>query len=156
MTIIYEGYGNVLNHDAQTITCPVNTVGVMGKGLALSMRNKFPKLLEYYKNLCVDGDLFIGKLKTFKIETGDESEKQVLLFPTKDHWKNDSDLSMIEEGLQYLANNYEKLGITSLAMVPIGCGCGNLNYSTEVKQLLFKYLDPLPIEVSILHRNPNT
>lgn len=150
MGIVYEGYGNVLNHEAQTITCPVNIVGVMGKGLALAMRNRFSGLMEHYKNLCEDGNLYIGKVATYEVQN---SDKQVLLFPTKEHWRSPSELEFVEEGLIYLSKNYKSLGITSLAIIPLGCGLGGLSYTKEVKALMYQYLNPLPIDVFLLHRN---
>ncbi|MBE0438193.1 MAG: macro domain-containing protein [Gammaproteobacteria bacterium] len=149
MPIVYEGFGNVLNHKAQTITCPVNTVGVMGAGLALFMRNRVQGLKDHYKRLCYTGDLTIGKCQVYKVP---EKEKLVLLFPSKDHWKDDSKIEYIESGLKDLVKNIEKLGIKELAMVPIGCGLGKLDYHKDVRPLFEKYLDPLDIDVYLLHR----
>lgn len=150
MPIVFEGYGNVLTHEAQTITCPVNTVGIMGKGLALSMRNRFMNLNNHYKFLCQEGKLRIGHCEVFKKEDNDQ---QVLLFPTKTHWKDDSSVDEIEVGLRYLVKNIKKLNITSLAMIPLGCGLGRLDYLKEVRPLIVKYLDPLEIDVFLLHRD---
>lgn len=151
MPIVYEGFGNVLNHKAQTITCPVNTVGVMGAGLALFMRNRIPGLYDHYKYLCAKSSLMAGQCLVYKVP---EQEKQVLLFPTKGHWKDNSKLEDIEAGLKDLALNATKLGITELAMVPLGCGLGNLDFTKQVKPLIYKYLDPLEIDIYLLHRNP--
>lgn len=149
MAIAYEGFGNVLTHKAQTITCPVNTVGIMGSGLAMAMRNRIQGLHHYYKNQCEEGLIDVGVCTTYKIPNRDQ---QVLLFPSKKHWKEDSKIEDIESGLKHLVENIETLGITELAMVPVGCGLGKLDYNTEVKPLLYKYLDELEIPVYILHR----
>lgn len=149
MAIVYEGFGNVLTHEAQTITCPVNTVAVMGAGLALAMRNRVRGLHDHYKGLCRIGDLAVGVCRTYEIPG---KEQQVLLFPTKGHWKDNSDVKEIEEGLQYLVEHLKELNITELAMVPLGCGLGELDYNKDIKPLLYKYLDALDIDVYLLHR----
>lgn len=150
MPIVYEGYGNVLTHSAQTITCPVNTVAVMGAGLALAMRNRIPGLNEFYKGLCHQGTLLLGECCVYPIP---QKDQQVLLFPTKGHWKESSKKTHIEEGLRFLTEHYERLNITSLAMVPLGCGLGSLDYTKTVKPLIVQSLNPLPIDVHLLHRH---
>jgi len=150
MPIVYEGFGNVLTHKAQTVTCPVNTVAVMGAGLALAMRNRIRGLNDYYKGVCHTGKLTLGKCLTYDIPG--KHGKQVLLFPTKGHWKDDSSLEDIEESLKYLAENYKELNITELAMIPLGCGLGKLDYGEQVRPLIVKYLEPLDIDIYLLHR----
>lgn len=152
MAIVFEGFGNVLTHRAQTVVCPVNTVAVMGAGLALAMRNRVRGLNEYYKGLCHTGRLTLGNCKIYEVP-GDEEERQVLLFPTKGHWKDSSQLKNVEDGLKYLAKNYKELGITELAMIPLGCGLGGLDYLKDVRPLMVKYLDDLDIDVYLLHRD---
>lgn len=150
MAIVYEGYGNLLTTNIQTTTCPVNVVGVMGAGLARAFRNRTLGLNEKYKQMCHDATLLIGEPQTYHIP---ESTQQILLFPTKGHWKENSNLSDIEEGLKNLAERVEELEIESLAIGAIGCGLGGLDFTKEVKPLIVKYLDPLDIEVSILLRD---
>lgn len=149
MAIVYEGYGNVLNHPAQTITCPVNVVGAMGAGLALAMRNRIRGLNQHYKFLCEEGLIGIGKCAIFEIP---DQEKQVLLFPTKAHWKDPSELEYIEEGLKDLAKRIDELKIDQLAIPAIGCGYGKLDYLKDVRPLIFKYLDPIDTDVYLLLR----
>lgn len=149
MSIVSEEFGNVLTHQGQTIVCPVNTVGVMGTGLARAMRNRVGGLFSYYKRLCQTGELRIGRPVPFKING---KEQQVLLFPTKEMWKDNSELSYIEESLKYIAENYKEMGISELIMIPVGCGMGNLDYTKEVRPILYQYLDNLPFDTYILHR----
>jgi len=149
MGIVFEGFGNIMNHQAQTITCPVNCVGVMGAGLAMTMRNRVIGLNENYKKQCFSGDIGIGKVGIFIYE---DKDKKVLLFPTKGHWKDLTDVKDIETGLKDLKSKYKKLGITSLAMIPLGCGCGGLDYTKDVRPLLLEYLNDFDIDVYILHR----
>lgn len=150
MSIIYEGFGNIHTHHAQTLTCPVNTVAVMGAGLARAMRNRIHGLNDYYKGLCRTGKLAVGVCQTYKIPG---QEQQVLLFPTKGHWKDPSDTEIVESGLKHLVENLEELDIKELAMIPLGCGLGQLDYTKDVKPLIYKYLDPLDIDVYLLHRD---
>ncbi len=149
MPIVYEGFGNILTNKAQTIVCPVNTVGVMGAGLALAMRNRIQGLHHFYKNLCAEGLLSPGLCKIYPIP---KSNQNVLLFPSKLHWKDDSDIGDIVLGLEFISKNYKELGITELAITPVGCGLGRLDYTKDVKELMFKYLEPMDIPVQILHR----
>lgn len=150
MAIVYEGFGNVLTHKASAIVCPVNVVGVMGAGLARAFRNRFHGLNPVYKRMCEEGELAIGRVATYDIPG---TEQKILLFPTKGHWKDDSKLSYIEEGLQDLVNRQSTLGISSIAFPPIGCGLGNLDYTKQVRPLMGTYLgDDNPLEVYILLR----
>lgn len=151
MAIVFEGFGNVLTHEAQTITCPVNTVAVMGAGLALAMRNRVRGVNDFYKGKCSTGDLAVGRPCTFVMS--DQEDKQVLLFPTKGHWKDDSRLEDVEEGLKYLAAHYKELGIKELAMVPLGCGLGKLDYIKDVRPLIMEHLDDIDLPVYLLLRD---
>ena len=149
MPIIYEGFGNILTHPAQTITCPVNTVSVMGAGLALAMRNRIRGLNDYYKGLCQLGTLALGTCAVYPVP---QKTQQILLFPTKGHWKDDSTVKNIELGFQYLVTHLEELNIQELAIPPLGCGLGKLDYTKDLKPLIEVYLVPLEIPVTILHR----
>ena len=129
--------GDIFKSSAQVITNTVNCVGVMGKGLALTYKNKFPEMFQEYKSKCDRGEVNPGKPYLW------EDEKiQILNFPTKRHWKQNSLLADVEEGLKYLANNYAQIGISSIALPPLGCGLGGLNWS-DVKNLINKYLGPI-------------
>lgn len=136
--IIYKT-GNLFNSNAQVITNTVNCVGVMGKGIALQFKNKFPEMFLDYKRKCDSGELKLGRPYLWT-----SGEVQVLNFPTKGHWKENSNLQDIESGLKYLAENYEKLEINSIALPPLGCGNGGLNWK-DVKNLINKYLGPLEL-----------
>lgn len=149
--IVYEGSGNVFACRMQTIICSINTVGAMGKGIALSFKNYVPGLYDFYREHYRDREPDYPSVNKLEVYTVDEQRK-VLLFPTKDHFKYPSKLWMIEQNLQQLAQRYEELGITSLGMPLIGCGhnTGQLSWEHQVGPLVRKYLDPLPIPVKIL------
>lgn len=129
--------GDIFKSNAQVITNTVNCVGVMGKGLALAFKKKYPEMFEDYQRKCDEGEVIPGRPYLWE-----DDRTQVLNFPTKRHWRQDSLLSDIEEGLHYLAENYDEMGISSIAMPPLGCGLGGLNWN-EVKLLIEKYLGPI-------------
>ena len=134
--IIYKT-GNIFNSSAQVITNTVNCVGVMGKGLALSYKKKYPEMFHDYKVKCDKGEVIPGQPYLW------ENDKvQILNFPTKRHWNQNSILSDIENGLKYLSENYARMEISSLALPPLGCGLGGLDW-TEVKKIIDKYLGPI-------------
>lgn len=136
--------GNLFDSPAQVITNTVNCVGVMGKGVALEFKKRYPAMFEDYKKRCEKGLLKVGQPYLWEDETA-----QVLNFPTKRHWRAGSRLEDIEAGLKYLAAHYTEMGIITLAMPPLGCGNGGLDWG-DVKALLAKYLgDALDLEVFV-------
>lgn len=129
--------GDIFKSKAQVITNTVNCVGAMGKGLALEFKKRYPEMFEDYKKRCESREVLPGRPYLW------ENEKvQILNFPTKRHWKESSRLSDIEDALKYLAENYAQMGITTLALPPLGCGLGGLEWS-EVKPLIENYLGPI-------------
>lgn len=135
--------GNILNTPAITIVNTVNTVGVMGKGIALSVKNRYQELFEKYQAACMAKEFHVGQLMYYKAVDHD-----VLLFPTKAHWRYPSRLKWIEDGLKEFCMKYEAFGIKSIAFPKLGCGSGGLKWD-EVKPIMEKYLNPLPITVYI-------
>ena len=129
--------GDIFSSPSQVITNPVNCVGAMGKGLAKVFAQKFPEMETDYKKKCKNGEVSLGKPYLW------ESDKvQVLNFPTKDHWRNSSSLEGVKKGLEYLAQNYDEMGIGSIALPALGCGLGDLEWSA-VKSLIQDVLDPI-------------
>ena len=141
--------GNIFDSPAQVIVNPVNTVGVMGKGIALSFKQRYPEMFQRYKVICEKHQLTIGKLMLFY-----EADHWLLLFPTKENWRNPSKLEYIEKGLMKFVSTYAEKGINSIAFPCLGCGNGELNWN-DVKPLMEKYLNPLPIDVYIYLRADN-
>ncbi len=134
---------SLLNSNAQTVVNTVNTVGVMGKGLAKSFRDKHPDMFEHYKLLCDKNLLKVGTLWLWK-----GSPQWVLNFPTKTHWRYPSKLEYIEDGLKKFVQNYEDKGITEIAFPKLGCGNGGLDWG-DVRPLMELYLAKLPITVYV-------
>lgn len=150
--------GNLFEAPVQTLVNTVNTVGVMGKGIALTFKEIFPEMFREYRALCERGDLKVGGLYLWRGPT-----RYVLNFPTKEHWRNPSKIEYIEAGLRTFVRTYERAGIHSIAFPPLGCGNGELEFSA-VRPLMEQYLAPLPITVLMYaplprrtvaeHRNP--
>lgn len=129
--------GNLFSSPAQVLTNTVNCVGVMGKGVALEFKTKFPDLFIDYAKRCQNGDVRPGLPYLW-----DNGRTQVLNFPTKRDWREPSRLEDIEAGLKYLATHYQEMEIQSIAMPALGCGNGGLKWEA-VRPLIEKYLAPI-------------
>lgn len=130
--------GDIFKSPAQVLTNTVNCAGVMGKGVALEFKNRYPQMFGDYKVKCDQ-----GKVKPGQPYLWEDDSAQVLNFPTKRSWRDNSLLQDVEDGLKYLAGSYEQMGIQSIAMPALGCGLGGLKWS-EVQPLIMKYLGALP------------
>lgn len=126
--------GNILEAKVEAIVNPVNCEGYMGKGLALQVKQQYPKTFNDYSVVCKEGQLKIGQVHYYK-----ENEKIIINFPTKYKWRSNSKLSYITDGLPELIDLIKKLNIKSIAIPPLGCGLGGLKWD-EVKNVLLKYL----------------
>lgn len=146
MTIIYEGKGDILTYNAQTLVCTVNCKGAMGAGLALQFKNMCPGLNKAYQAECFSKRLTVESIFLYKPTCG----PFVLCLPTKDDWKDDSKIEYVKNNLKNLSEQYRELGITSIAIPPLGCGLGKLDYLLHVRPLLYRYLDPIDLPVSIV------
>lgn len=135
--------GDIFDSPAQVIVNTVNTVGVMGKGLALAFKKRYPDMFESYKKVCEKNQLSIGKLMLYQ-----EADHWILLFPTKENWRNPSKLEYIEKGLMKFVTTYAERHINSIAFPKLGCGNGELDWNL-VRPLMEKYLKFLPIDVYI-------
>lgn len=135
--------GDLFCSPAQVIVNTVNTVGVMGKGLALSFKKRYPDMFEAYRAACEKHQLTIGKLMLYYA-----SDHWLLLFPTKISWRNPSRIEYLEEGLKKFVDTYAEKGITSIAFPKLGCGNGELSWS-DVKPVMERYLKSLPIRIYI-------
>lgn len=136
--------GNLFTSNAKILVNTVNTVGVMGKGIASDFKKYYPKMFEEYKQLCDMNQLNIGDLHLYKT-----TNKWILNFPTKEHWRSPSKIEFIEKGLQRLIQDAHKLQINDIAMPKLGCGNGGLDWDSQVKPIVEKYLKKSPINVSI-------
>jgi O-acetyl-ADP-ribose deacetylase (regulator of RNase III) len=144
--------GNLLEAETQSLVNTVNTVGVMGKGIALQFKERFPKNFKIYAAACKNNEAAIGKMLVVK-ETVIGGEKIIVNFPTKTDWKSNSKYSYIEEGLKDLVKIIEKYTIKSIAIPPLGCGNGGLEWD-KVKELMEQYLNGLS-NIDIVIYQPN-
>ena len=135
--------GNIFTSNMQTLVNPVNCVGVMGKGLALEFKIRYPNMFEEYRNICKAGGLKPSKLHLWK-----GTDKWVLNFPTKLHWRNKSKLEWIEAGLKEFVRTYKEMGIESIAFPLLGCGNGGLN-PRKVISIMEEYLSKIDIPVEV-------
>ena len=142
--------GDMFQSKAQTWVNTVNCVGVMGKGVALEFRKRFPDMYEDYVERCRSGQVKLGRPYLYKRVV----PPWILNFPTKEHWRSVSRLDKIEEGLSYLAEHYRKWGIESLAVPPLGCGQGQLEWRV-VGPTLYRHLKRLDIPVCLLYTSPS-
>jgi hypothetical protein len=154
--------GDMFFSKMQTLTISVNTVGVMGKGLASRAKYQFPDVYVMYEDLCKNKTLQMGQPYIYKRESSLDRElademislpdpnanKWFLLFPTKKHWREKADLRGIEEGLIWFKSHYQHEGVKSLAVPALGCGLGGLEWH-EVGPLMCRQLVDLDIEVAI-------
>jgi O-acetyl-ADP-ribose deacetylase (regulator of RNase III)/uncharacterized protein YwgA len=144
--------GNLLEAKAYALVNTVNTVGVMGKGIALQFKETFPVNFKEYLASCKRGELQPGKLLAIKDQTL-EGEKLIINFPTKTEWYKKSQYDFVESGLQELAKLIVEKDIKSIAIPPLGCGNGGLKWA-KVKPLMEKYLGGLN-DVDIMIYEPN-
>lgn len=142
--------GNIFNSKAQTIVNTVNCVGVMGKGIALVFKLKYPKMFDLYKEHCKSKLIGIGKLWLYK---GQENAPWVLNFPTKFHWKYPSKIEYLEKGLEKFCSTYKEQGITSIAFPLLGTHNGGLDKVT-VLNLMEEYLGKCELEIEIYEYVP--
>jgi O-acetyl-ADP-ribose deacetylase (regulator of RNase III) len=142
--------GNLFQSPAQVLVNTVNTVGVMGKGVAKDFKRLYPEMFIQYRALCEKGELDVGNLWLYK-----SVNKWVLNFPTKKHWRNPSKVEYIEAGLAKFVQTYNEMGIHSIAFPPLGSGHGQLSFKLQVQPIMHKYLNPLPIDVFIYPDRPD-
>jgi O-acetyl-ADP-ribose deacetylase (regulator of RNase III) len=143
--------GNILDADVNALVNTVNTVGVMGKGIALQFKQAFPRNYELYQRACERGEVVPGKM--FVVPTNRLSNpKFIVNFPTKRHWKGKSRMEDITAGLVDLVRVIRRENIHSIAIPPLGCGNGGLDWD-EVRPKIVSALSVLP-DVNVLVFTP--
>ena len=141
--------GDLLKQDdVDAIVNTVNCVGVMGKGIALQFKNKWPANFTAYAAACKAGEVRPGQMFVFD-SGGLVKPNFIINFPTKDHWRGASKVEFIRDGLVDLVAQVRSLGIRSIAVPPLGCGNGGLEWS-DVRPIIERALDALPeVEVRL-------
>lgn len=133
--------GDVLGETAEVLVNTVNCVGVMGRGVALQFKNRFPENFKAYEHACKNGEVFPGKM--FVFETGQLFPRLIVNFPTKIHWRQGSRMEYIDSGLVDLVRVLRENHVTSVAVPPLGCGLGCLKWD-EVRPKIEAALDSVP------------
>jgi O-acetyl-ADP-ribose deacetylase (regulator of RNase III)/uncharacterized protein YwgA len=136
--------GDILRSNAQTLVNTVNTVGIMGKGIALEFKRAFPDMFEDYVQRCQQGRVKLGQPYLYKRLV----PPWILNFPTKQHWRSVARIEDIVHGLQYLKRHYQEWGIISIAVPPLGCGQGGLEWRV-VGPVLYRHLAEFTIPVEL-------
>jgi O-acetyl-ADP-ribose deacetylase (regulator of RNase III) len=138
--------GDLFESGRSTLVNAVNCHGVMGAGIALEFKRRFPAMFADYRRRCRQGEVRLGRPYLWRPEDGVGSS--VLNFPTKDHWRDPSHLEAIVDGLAWLRTHYREWGIASLAVPALGCGHGGLRW-TDAGPILIKGLSSLEIPVML-------
>lgn len=140
--------GNLLKADAEALVNTVNCVGHMGKGIALQFKKAFPENYEAYRKACAADEVQPGSM--FIYATGTMFKPRYIInFPTKRHWRGKSRYEDIEMGLKALVEDIQRLGIQSVAVPPLGCGLGGLDWQRVRKMIESAFSDVPNIEVHL-------
>ncbi|MFC7376923.1 macro domain-containing protein [Brevundimonas sp. GCM10030266] len=139
--MIRLAHGDLLQSGAEAIINTVNCVGVMGKGIALQFKQEFPGNYEAYRRACDAGEVRLGEM--FVFDTGSMiNPRWIINFPTKGHWKAKSRVEDVASGLKELRRVIETLGVRSIAVPPLGCGNGGLDWA-DVEPMIRRALGDL-------------
>lgn len=134
--------GNLLDSNAEALVNTVNTVGIMGKGIALQFKRAYPENFRHYSAACRSGEVAIGRVLVHETNSID-NPRFILNFPTKQHWRSQSKIVDIATGLEDLKRVISEYNISSVAVPPLGCGNGGLAWE-DVRPLIESALGDLP------------
>lgn len=144
--MLMEPEADLFASDANVIANPVNCVGVMGKGLALAFKSRYPGLDAFYRQACRAKDLRPGRPVLWRPDNGDQA---VLLFPTKRHWRDSSRREDVDDGLAWLARRSGEWD-GKVALPALGCGLGGLDF-VVLRQMVRYHFAALPMTVELYH-----
>ena len=146
-------FGNLFTSKCQTLVNTVNCVGVMGAGIALEFKLRLPDMFEEYVDKCNKGEIDIGRLWLYTPRSYSPDKRMVLNFPTKRHWKPNSEISYLKAGLEDFLNIYKSKGIESIAFPVLGASNGGLD-EDESLTVMQNYLERCEIPVEIYRYDP--
>jgi O-acetyl-ADP-ribose deacetylase (regulator of RNase III) len=141
--------GDIFDQNVKAIVNAVNCVGIMGKGLALQFKKKYPENFELYETACRQKRVVPGKMFICEISDDDNSQ-YIINFPTKRHWRDSSLIEDIILGLDDLAKTIKALKIESIAIPPIGCGLGGLEWTTVKSHIENKLSNLTDVQIIVL------
>ncbi len=143
--------GDILDSDAEALVNTVNTVGVMGKGIALQFKMRYPTNYSVYRRAVEAGEVQTGELLI--VDDADQrGARTIINFPTKQHWRQPSKYDYIERGLEALRSAILERGINSVAIPPLGCGHGGLDWA-KVRPMITQALDGVPAHFIVFEPN---
>lgn len=140
--------GNILDSSAQALVNTVNTMGVMGKGIALQFKKAYPNNYKTYEKACMSKEVLVGKMFVTVDSNTTTGERIIINFPTKTNWRKPSEYKYIEEGLEDLVKVINDKSIKSIAIPPLGAGNGGLNWE-KVKKIIEKKLEHLNVDIYV-------
>ena len=143
--------GDIFAQPAAVLVNPVNCVGVMGRGLAAQFKRHYPAVFRVYRESCRDGELRPGRV--LLLPTGSARPCAIAHFPTKRHWRDPSRVEDIDAGLRHLATTIRRLRVPSIAVPPLGCGLGGLDWHT-VRPLIAARLHGLDCAIAVFEPGP--
>lgn len=141
--------GDILESQTKGLVNTVNLEGYMGKGIAYQFKNKYPENNEAYKKACKNGQIGIGK-----VFSSEEGGKVIYNFPTKDKWREKSEIEYISKGMTSLVDKLNNSGVDSVSIPPLGCGNGGLKW-LEVREVIYNKLKLLNRDIEVLIYAPN-
>lgn len=143
--IVDRVFGDILQSKCQTLVCPVNTLGAMGAGLAKQFKVKYPEMVKPYQLACKHGVFGREGILIYEHHSG----TKVLCLPSKRDWRLPSNKRWIEHAFFIIARDWQECGITSLALPPVGCGLGGLEWEYDVEPLVDKYFAESKLPVTL-------
>jgi O-acetyl-ADP-ribose deacetylase (regulator of RNase III) len=141
--MIVSTQGNLLQARVEALVNAVNTMGVMGAGIALQFRRMYPDMFKAYASVCKSGGLSPGKMHVFDLGNPGGHPRWIINFPTKRHWREPSRLTDVVDGLADLVCQVHRLQIRSIAIPALGCGLGGLHWD-DVRPRIEKAFADLP------------
>jgi O-acetyl-ADP-ribose deacetylase (regulator of RNase III) len=139
--------GNILDAEVEALVNSVNCVGVMGRGVALQFKKAFPENFKVYRAACRRGEVVPGRM--FVFETGLLRPRYIINFPTKRHWRGKARMEDIEAGLRALVEEVVRRGIRSIAIPPLGCGLGGLEWEKVRRRIEQAFSDLAEVRVLV-------
>lgn len=136
ITIISNG--DIFNSKCEALVNPVNIKGIMGKGLALAFKNKYPAHFANYQRACKSGEMTTEKVLAYQEING----PMIICLATKDDWRDSSKIEYVSAGLDDLVKQIETLGIRSVAIPKLGCGLGGLDWN-KIRPLIVEKMSSL-------------
>jgi len=134
---------SIFDSTAHALVNPVNSVGVMGAGLALEFKKRFPANFNAYREMCARGSIEPGRCFLYE-----DLCVGIINFPTKGHWRNPSKIEYISEGLEHMEQIIHFMRVSSVSMPMLGCGLGGLD-EWQVMKLILKKLECCNCDITI-------